>query len=310
MTTNNVIGLLKMLRPLAPVAASLSAVLIWAAWFPITKLAVDSELNEWQLCVIRFLVSGIVAVPILIRKGFGVAPRAGGVARAILISVCAGVGYVSLATLALEFAPSIYGMVTPVSMATSSAVLAILLSGRTVNSLTIASFFLFALGLVILASGETTSDPNALIGIALFVAAGILFSLYNIAVSRWSLDPFHATALVSFYSLIIVAPIGIWQIRNNMLPTVWLELVLQAFYQGILVSYVALILFTYAIKRFGAGRASYLALLVPATSVLLSALLIGEKAGSAVMISVCLLILGMSLGIIGQSRSGRKLGAA
>ncbi|BCH67483.1 multidrug DMT transporter (plasmid) [Agrobacterium vitis] len=306
MIINKVIGHVKILRPLAPVAASLLAVLIWAAWFPITKLAVNSQLNEWQLCFIRFLVSGIVAVPILIRKGFGVTPKVGGVARAIVISVCAGVGYVSLATLALEFAPSIYGMVTPVSMATSSTVLAILLSGRKVNSLTIFSFFLFALGLVFLANGENPSNPDALVGIALFVAAGIFFSVYNIAVSRWSLDPFHATALVSFYSLIIVAPIGLWQFGNNMLSTGWPELALQAFYQGVLVSYVALILFTYAIKRVGAGRASYLALLVPATSVLLSALLLGEKADSAVMVSVCLLVIGMSLGIIGQSRLGRK----
>jgi drug/metabolite transporter (DMT)-like permease len=306
MTSNAAIRMKEVLRPIGPIVASLVAVLIWAAWFPITKLAVNSTLNEWQLCVIRFFVSGTIAIPILVRTGFGVSPGIGGVVRAIAIAICAGVGYVALASIALEFAPSIYGMVTPVSMATSSTVLAIFFSGRTINAFTITSFFLFAIGIALLANGESRSDPYAFVGIVLFVAAGMLFSVYNIAVSRWRLDPFHATALVSFYSFLIAIPVGIWQFGGNMPPISWPELALQALYQGVLVSYVALLLFTYAIKRFGASRASYLALLVPATSVLLSTLVLGEKAEPVVIVSVCLLILGMSLGIIGQVNLQRK----
>ena len=64
-------------------------------------------------------------------------------------------------------------------------------------------------------------------------------------------------------------------------------------YQGVLVSYVALALFTMAIHKLGSDRAAYLALAVPATAVTLSFLLLGERAEPPVLASIALLLAGM-----------------
>jgi drug/metabolite transporter (DMT)-like permease len=289
----------KAYRALIAIAASLTAVLIWGAWFPLTKIAVASTSDEWEICIIRFTVSGIIALPILQKMGYGLSPGLGGVGRAVVLAICAGVGYVAVACIALELAPSMYGMVTPVSMATSTSVLTSILNRRGIGLWTGASLLFFAAGISALI-GWGSVDIGAATGIGLFMFAGVLFSVYNIYVARWRASPFHATALVSFYSFIAVLPLMIWRGWYGGLAANWRYLIWQGGYQGVLVSYVALLLFTVGVRQVGPRTAAYLVLLVPAISVLLSAQLLGEPAGSSVIAAVVLLLVGMSLGIFGQ----------
>ena len=286
--------------------AAATAVLLWGAWFPITKIAVNTNLGEIDLAFLRFTTAGAIALPILIRKGFRV-HGGRGLPKAVLLAFCAGVGYILIAALALRFAPSSYGLVTPVSMAMFNALLAMAFGAGKRNRVVYLSIIVNVIGiayLITLSRERPSVGEGAAIGIGLFVVAGFVFSLYNFFVARWRVDALHATALVSFYSALAIIPIRLATMVIGTvegLPPVR-ETLFHMVYQGILVSYVALVLFTTAIQKLGSNRAAYLVLAVPATAVGLSFLLLGERAAPAVLVSIALLLVGMGLGIYGTRR--------
>ena len=295
-------------QPFVAALSAVVAVLLWGAWFPLTKIAVSTNLNEIDLAFVRFATAGLVAVPILMRRGFRV-PGDWGLAKAIVLSQFAGVGYVLVAALALRVAPGAYGMVTPVSMAMFSSLLAMIFGAGRRNGFVYASYAVnvAALTLLVLLDRGGAEAPNPTLGIGLFVVAGFLFSLYNFFVARWSVEPLHATALVSFYSAVVILPIYVAvasEQGSRTMPGIG-EILFQMAYQGILVSYVALLLFTSAVQTLGIDRAVYLALAVPAIAVGLSLALLGERAEPAMMVSIAFLIVGMGLGIYGTRHRSR-----
>ena len=82
----------------------LAAVSIWAGWSAMTRLAVTTNLDAWDIPALRFALAGLLLWPILIRRGlahdllgwFG------------LTGIIAGQGapYVVVAALGLQFAPA------------------------------------------------------------------------------------------------------------------------------------------------------------------------------------------------------------
>jgi len=296
-------------QPLIATLSAVVAVLLWGAWFPLTKLAVSTDLNELDLAFVRFVTAGLIAVPILMRRGFHVLGSYG-LVKAVVLSQFAGVGYVLVAAMALHFAPGTYGMITPVSMAMFSVMLATIFGTGQRNVFIYASYLINISGILVLVfldHENTTVYQNPVLGICFFVLAGFLFSLYNFFVARWSVEPLHATALVSFYSALAISPIYVsvaLQHGSRTMPGMG-EILFQMIYQGILVSYIALMLFTSAIQTLGINRAVYLALAVPAIAVGLSLALLGERAGPAVLVSIVFLIIGMGVGIYGTRRRNR-----
>jgi drug/metabolite transporter (DMT)-like permease len=293
---------------LGPALAAGTAVLLWGAWFPITKAAVSTNLSEIELAFLRFVTAGAIALPILTRKGFRVGGDHGYL-KAAALAFCAGAGYILIAALALRFAPSAYGMVTAVSMTMFNALLAMAFGAGKRNAFVWASITINVVGiacLVLLSSGRPSLGSDAALGVGLFVFAGLVFSLYNVFVAHWKVEPLHATALVSFYSALAVIPVYLAMRANSgalgPLPPPG-EILFHMAYQGVLVSYVALALFTMAIHKLGSDRAAYLALAVPATAVTLSFLLLGERAEPPVLASIALLLAGMGLGIYGARRT-------
>ena len=55
------------LGPLEGAACGLTAVSIWAGWSVVTRLAVTTGLDAWDIPALRFGVAGLLLLPILIR---------------------------------------------------------------------------------------------------------------------------------------------------------------------------------------------------------------------------------------------------
>src|SRR6266404_8776615 len=50
-------------------AFGLAAVSIWASWSVITRLAVTTSLDAWDIAALRFGVAGLLLSPVLMRRG-------------------------------------------------------------------------------------------------------------------------------------------------------------------------------------------------------------------------------------------------
>ena len=82
----------------------LAAVSIWAGWSAMTRLAVTTSLDAWDIPALRFGVAGLLLSPILIRRGLA-RDRLGWLGLAGII-VGQGAPYVLVAALGLRFAPA------------------------------------------------------------------------------------------------------------------------------------------------------------------------------------------------------------
>src|ERR1700757_371536 len=82
----------------------LAAVSIWAGWSAMTRLAVTTTLDAWDIPALRFGVAGLLLSPALIRRGLA-HDQLGWLG---LTGIIAGQGapYVLVAALGLRFAPA------------------------------------------------------------------------------------------------------------------------------------------------------------------------------------------------------------
>jgi drug/metabolite transporter (DMT)-like permease len=81
-----------------------AAVSIWASWSVITRRAVTTGLDAWDIAALRFAVAGLLLSPVLTRRGLA-RDRLG---RLGLATIIAGTGapYVLVAAAGLHFAPA------------------------------------------------------------------------------------------------------------------------------------------------------------------------------------------------------------
>src|SRR5438552_15289501 len=85
-------------------AFGVAAASIWASWSAVTRLAVTTSLDAWDIAALRFGVAGILLAPVVWRRGLA-RNRLGWLGLAVII---AGVGapYARVAEGGLRFAPA------------------------------------------------------------------------------------------------------------------------------------------------------------------------------------------------------------
>ncbi len=82
----------------------MTAVSIWAGWSVMTRLAVTTGIDAWDIPTLRFGVAGLLLLPVVIRQGLAL-DRLGWLGLTGLI-VGTGAPYALLVAMGLRFAPA------------------------------------------------------------------------------------------------------------------------------------------------------------------------------------------------------------
>ena len=261
-------------------AFGFAAASIWASWSVITRLAVTTGLDAWDIAALRFGVAGFLLSPVLVRRGL--APdRLGGFGLAVII---AGLGapYVLVAAGGLRFAPaSDQGALNPGCMPLFVALIAAIVLGEKLSTARKLGLWLILAGAVIIVAWHAAARSTGLstsrsFGDALFLFAAFSSACFTVAMRHAKLDPLHAAALVSTGSLVSYLPIylALHGTRLARLPAA--EITVQAVFQGVLVTIVSLVLYGRTVAILGASAGSAFGALVPALSALFAIPLLGE----------------------------------
>jgi drug/metabolite transporter (DMT)-like permease len=253
-----------------------AAVAIWAGWSVMTRLAVTTSFDAWDVVALRYGVAGLILAPILLQRGLA-RDRLGWLGLAVFIAG-QGAPYALVAAGGLRFAPAgDQGALNPGCMPLFVALIAaIILREQLATARKFGLSLILSGALVIISSPGTAWSGSRSFGDALFLVAAFLTAGFTVVMRRAKLEPLHTAALVSTGSLAIYLPIYFALCGTRLAQLPLAEFAVQAIFQGVVVTIVALLLYSRAVAILGASGGAAFGALVPALSALFAIPLLGE----------------------------------
>ena len=276
-------------------AWALLAVAIWSGWMVVTRIAVTSTLSAEDLAALRFSSAGLLLLPVIWRRGFGL-DRLGWKGLAV-VALSAGVPYVLLASHGLALARAAEaGVLIPGTIPLFVGILSLLVLRERLGVVPGIGLGLIVGGVAILTGPALLAAAGGqLFGYAICLFSALVWAVYTIAARRVALDAIHMTAIITVVSAIWFLPLylvlpqqGIWHADAQ-------TLIVQVIYQGPLTGIVALLAYNRAIPILGAARTAAFTALLPLTTLLLAIPVLGEWPSARDVAGAMLAALGVLL---------------
>lgn len=267
----------------------LGVALIWSAWLVMTRRAVTTSLAPQDVTFLRYAVSSLFLAPIawVYRSRLRSVP----LPRALTMVIGAGVPFMLLSSVAMQFAPAAHGATLQIGMnPIFVALLSVAFLGERLARLQRAGIAMVLGGVGMLALDPFLADPGSSHwrGDLLFVCAALLFAGFTVAQRQAGLSALQAIALVNVTSFLLYAVPYFTLMSPRLLQAPLPDLLAQAFAQGIANALLALFLYAEAVRRLGSTRAAVIGALVPAVTMVLGAVFLGETpSGFTVFAAAC-----------------------
>ena len=216
-----------------------AAVSIWASWSVVTRLAVTTSLDAWDIVALRFGVAGLLLSPVLVPRGLA-RDRLGWLGMAVIIAGTGAPYALVAAAFGLRFAPAYDGgALNPGCMPLFVAFIAALVLGERLSTPQKLGLSLILAGALIIVGWHAAAwSPSRSFGDALFLFAAFLTACFTLVMRQAKLDPLHVVALVSTGSLVIYLPIYLALHGTCLAQLPLAEITVQAIFQGVLVTIV------------------------------------------------------------------------
>lgn len=273
----------------------LLAAAAWSLYTVASRSAVDAGFSALDLTSMRFVVAGLVFLPLLLRKGIR---NLGGIGwtRGLLLSLGAGPLFSLLYVYGLSETPYTHGPVLSPSVVTlASIALAAMALGETISISKLLGASVVILGLYLVVSGGSNLFVQASAYDLLFIASGILWAVYTVLLRKWRLDPVLATASVALVSGLAMLPVLVLSADWSMLSEDMALTVFHASMQGVVAAGIAIVAFSRSVLLLGASKAGLFPSLVPILAVLLGVPFLGEVPGVVQSLGVAMATVGLLL---------------
>jgi drug/metabolite transporter (DMT)-like permease len=296
-------------RYLKGAACGLAAASIWASWSALTRFAVTTSFDPWDVALLRYGAAGVLLLPVVVRRGLAL-DRLGWLGLAVLIAG-AGAPYALVAAGALRLAPAAeLSALNPGCIPLFVAAIAFAFVRETISPAQRTGLALIVAGAVLLVAANADAaeswGASRTFGAMLALFAALMWAIFTVVMRRADLDPLHAAALVSVGSLAIYLPVYLaW--RGAALAQIPLtELAIQVVFQGVLVTIVSLLLYGRAVALLGAPRGAAFGALVPALTALIAIPLLGEWPHATDWLAIVLISAGVYLASGGPMADARN----
>ncbi|MFF0375667.1 DMT family transporter [Actinoplanes missouriensis] len=268
-------------------AAMAATVVVWAGFALSIRGIGASSLTTTDVALIRFTTPVVLLspwIPRTLRSLSGERP-------AVIVALCAGAGLPYFAVSALGgrlTSAALVGLVIPGVVPMFVAVIAYRMWGLKIRRAQAAALGVIVVGVAASVSGRTGA------GIAVLLLAGLIWSVYTIALRVTRLDPIGAALVLCVPSALITAAlIGSGLTESHL--TLNTDTLVYVVVQGAGVGVVAALCYSIAIRRLGPRLASCLGALAPVLTTIVAVPLLGEPITPSTLISLVLIVAGVVL---------------
>lgn len=277
--------------------AAFTVVCCWTGFNIVSRLGGKSVLTPFDVAALRFLVSGIVMVPVFFIFGNQLKKR-----QLLTIGTVGGFGYALCAYSGFMFAPAAHaGIIINGGIPLATAGIAWIFLKDKPKPLSLFALCLAALGVAIISlhslNTHSSDTPHVIWGDIFFILAALAWSTFGILVRIWHIRPVDAMSGIGVTSLLIYIPIYLLFLPKGIQDASLSTIVLQGFYQGIIAALVAGFFYTFATLVLGSGAASLTLAIVPGTSAILAVPFLNEAITWTTGAGVVLVSIGALLGV-------------
>ena len=268
---------------------------IWAGFILVSRHGGKGVLTGWDVTALRFGVGALIALFFLPRVTL---PPYKVI---LLFSVFGGVGYAIAVYVAFRLAPAAHAAVLlPGALPFTTAVIAWLwLRQKPSPSQRIALMLVF-LGIALTAADTLTHGAHLtgmqMLGDLLFLCGSSSWAVFTLLLRRYPVPPLAAAVSTTLGSAILYLPIWWLFLPSTLDQAPVAEIAMQAIYQGVLVVFVAMMLYTFAVRRLGAQTVALLMAIVPGLSSIAAVPVLGEPLSMLTLAGLAAVTTGALLG--------------
>jgi drug/metabolite transporter (DMT)-like permease len=270
-------------------------VLIFSGWFVVTRFSVSRELQIWDITALRFGIGAILLAPMIIQRRSHFSPAAWG--EGLVFAVLWGAPFVLLVALGIKLTSAAQAAsVAPTLMPIFAGIFAwtFLHERQGWQRWVGYTAILSGLSLLVL-TGAAIHGPPSPAGLGALAAAAAMWAVYTLLFRRSGLKSIEAAGLICIWSAVLFLPFYLLCGLSRFNLASAGEIALQAAYQGVLMSGIAIITYNRAVSMLGSEAATAIIALLPAVASLLAMPVLGERPSPAEGAAIAIIVAGVLL---------------
>jgi drug/metabolite transporter (DMT)-like permease len=247
-----------------------AAALIWAGFILVSRMGGISELLAFDVIAIRYITCASILLPIWwFRFRFKLFTP-----RLIICSLIGGLAYALCAFSGFQLASASHAAILlPGMMPFFIIALSFLINKERHGLQKWLGIAVITLGVGILFSGElglfsdvVLMSPTTLLGDVWLVIAALLWALFSVLIKRWNITPWQVTVSLALLTCLFYLPIYLAFLPKAISQANWQDILLQAFYQGVMATIVQMIFYVKAVQKIGPSEMGAVMSIVPVIS--------------------------------------------
>jgi drug/metabolite transporter (DMT)-like permease len=273
-----------------------AAALIWAGFILVSRMGGLSELLAFDVIAIRYTTCAAILLPIWWFKfRFKLFTP-----RLIICSLVGGLAYALCAFSGFQLASASHAAILlPGMMPLFIIVLSFLINKESHGLQKWLGIGIITLGIITLFAGELgvfngaiNVNMTTLLGDTWLVAAAFFWALFSVLIKRWQITPWQVTVSLALLTSLFYLPFYIAFLPKAIANAGWEDILLQAFYQGIMATIVQMIFYVKAVQNIGPSNMGAVMSIVPVISGLAAIVIFNEQVTIELVMGLVLVSLG------------------
>jgi len=267
----------------------LGALLIWCGFILVSRMGGISELQAYDVIAIRYVTCAGILLPIWwFKHRFNLLN-----AKLIASSLIGGLAYALCTFRGFETAPASHAAVLlPGLMPLFIITLSFVINGERPPLQKWLGIAVITLGVGALFWSYFSQHQVLSSGHGWLVAGALCWALFTVLIKRWGVTPWQVTVSLAVITCVLYLPVYVLFLPKAISTSIWPDILLQAFYQGVLATIVQMILYVKAVQAIGPSSMGAMMSIVPVLSGLLAIFIFKEAVTTELITGLILVSFG------------------